>query len=116
MTEELGEPLRDHLIGVAREGRTCTYAQAASNVGLDIRRGADMNMLTSMLRAIAKTEHEAGRPLLSVVCVMVGVKRPGQGFFDTAKTLGVIPPDQDNREFFTAELARVHSHWSRPKS
>lgn len=113
---EPAERLRDYLIAIARSGRTSTYAQAASNVGLDIRRAADSNALTAMLRAISESEHRAGRPLLPAVCVMAGVRRPGQGFFDLARLLGLLQPGDDNRAFFDAELQRVHAYWRDPSS
>jgi hypothetical protein len=111
MAEDQRERLRGFLVEVARSGRTATYAQAASNVGLDIRRGADHNALQQMLRGISEAEHKDSRPLLSAVCVMAGVKRPGQGFFDLARLLGLLQPTEDQRGFYDAELARVHAHW-----
>ena len=70
-----------------------------------------MNFLTSSLRAVSEAEHHQGRPLLSAVCVMAGVKRPGQGFFDLARQVGLMQSGQDNREFFETEVARVHAYW-----
>ncbi|MBI4212719.1 MAG: hypothetical protein HY534_00230 [Chloroflexi bacterium] len=111
MTNDTREQLRGYLVEIARAGRTATYAQVGAGIGLDVRRTADMNFLTSSLRAISEVEHREGRPLLSAVCVMAGVKRPGQGFFDLARLVGLMPAGQDNREFFEAEIARVHAYW-----
>lgn len=111
MAVDIRTQLRDYLVDLARSGRTSTYAQAASNVGLDMRRGADANAFVAMLRAISESEHKEGHPLLSAVCVLPGVKRPGQAFFDLARSLGLPGADGDNREFHAAELARVHAHW-----
>ena len=104
--------LRDHLVDLAKSGRTATYAQTASSMGLDMRRGADANAFAAMLKAISEAEHKEGRPLLSAVCVLPGVKRPGQAFFDLARSLSLPGSDGDNREFHPAELDRVHAHWA----
>lgn len=111
---EVTEPvdrLRNLLIEAARGGRTMTYAQAASAIGLDVRRAADSNELQRLLRVISEREHKDGRPLLSAVCVMAGIKRPGQGFFDLARQLGVMPAGEDNRAFFEGELQKVYVYW-----
>ncbi len=104
--------LRDYLVDLAKSGRTATYSQTATSVGLDMRRGADANAFVAMLKAISEAEHKEGRPLISAVCVLPGVKRPGQAFFDLARSLGLPGAAGDNREFHAAELARVHAHWS----
>lgn len=112
MTDDLRAKLRDYLVDLAHSGRTTTYAQAASNIGLDIRRAADANELAAMLRAISESEHQGGRPMLSAVCFMAGARRPGQPFFELAKNLGLMKPTDDPRGFLDQELDRVHKHWS----
>lgn len=112
MSEDLRDRLRDELLTLARSRQTATYARVASTVGLDFRRAADANELAALLRTISEAEHKEGRPLLSAVCVMAGARRPGQPFFELAKTLGVMKPTQDPRAFFDEELARVYKQWA----
>jgi hypothetical protein len=111
MSDDLQSKLRDELVALARSGQTTTYARAAANIGLDFRRAADANELASMLRTISSQEHAEGRPLLSAVCVMAGARRPGQPFFELAKSLGLMKPTEDPRGFHEEELKRVYAEW-----
>jgi hypothetical protein len=111
MAQELRGKLYEYLTGLAREGRTTTYAQAASHIGLDIRRAADANELAALLRSISETEHQEGRPLLSAICFMAGARRPGLPFFELAKSLGLMKQTEDPRGFVDEEIRRVRDHW-----
>jgi hypothetical protein len=101
--------LRDHLITVARHRATTTYAEAARVVGLDVHDPADRERLAALLRAISTAEHSAGRPLLTAVVVLQGRGRPGRGFFDLARSLG-LHGGMDDEAFHLAELSRVYDH------
>lgn len=116
MAQDLRAKLYDHLVDLARSGRTTTYAQAASQIGLDIRRAADANELASLLRNISESEHREGRPMLSAICFMAGARRPGLPFFELAKSLGLMKPTEDPRGFVDDEIKRVRDHWNSARS
>src|SRR5437773_1992567 len=97
------DSLRDFLIAVARQRATTTYAEAARLAGLDVDDAEDRGRLAASLRAVSTAEHAAGRPLLTAVVVHRGRGRPGRGFFDLARTLGLYSGEEDEA-FWAAEL------------
>jgi hypothetical protein len=106
----LEDALRDYLIAIARRQETTTYAEAARVVGLDVHDPADRERLAGLLRAISTAEHAAGRPLLTVIVVLQGRDRPGRGFFDLARSLG-LHAGSDDAAFYAAELERLYQAW-----
>ncbi len=113
----LRQAVYERLVAVARAGGTTTYREVAALAGLDMSREEDRRRLAQLLRAISTAEHRRGRPLLSAVVVHRARHRPGAGFFDLARELGLLQDarDREARErFFRAELARVHATWARP--
>jgi len=77
--------MRNHLLDIARRGRTTTYSVAGALLGLDMDSPADRNRISELLDEISVGEHEAGRPLLSVVVIRNDHNLPGDGFFKMAK-------------------------------
>jgi hypothetical protein len=103
--------LHDYLVRVARRRELTTYRQLAATFDLDLSTSADRDRLAGALREVSVAEHRAGRPLLSAVVVLAGRKQPGAGFFDCARTVGVLT-DETDEGFYEAELARVYREWS----
>jgi hypothetical protein len=103
--------IREHLIAVARRGGTTTYAEAGRLAGLEVHDVEDRARLAGLLRAISTAEHAAGRPMLTAVVLLHGRGRPGRGFFDLARTLG-LHTGSDDQAFFAAELERVYREWA----
>jgi hypothetical protein len=103
--------LREYLIAVARRGETTTYAGVMGAAGLDVDEPADRVRLAGLLREISTAEHAAGRPMLTAVVVHRGRGRPGRGFFELARSLG-LHAGSDDEVFFAAELARVYREWT----
>lgn len=99
------------LIEVARRSGTVYYSQVAPLVGLDMASDVDRGRLTQILDSISRSEHAAGRPLLSAVVVRKGANTPGAGFAALAHELGVHSGDEDGA-FWARELGRVHQHWT----
>lgn len=64
-----------------------------------------------MLREISTHERRAGRPLLSVLVVLQGRQRPGRGFFNLARELGVRGEAND-ADFLAQERDRVYAYWA----
>ena len=105
------DALRNHLIGVARRGELTTYRRLAAAFDLNFSTPADRERLAAALRDVSVAEHRTGRPLLSAVVVLARRRRPGAGFFDCARAVGVLT-NETEEDFYEAELARVYRQWS----
>jgi hypothetical protein len=67
--------------------------------------------LFAILGQLSFDEHEAGRPLLSVLVVhKTGDMQPGDGFFELAESLGRDTSDIDKA--WIAEVRMVFQHWN----
>jgi hypothetical protein len=107
MYEELTEKLKQ----TARLRRTIHYGEIAPMVGLDMADPQDRLRIGEILGEISKAEHEAGRPLLSVVVTQKENERPGVGFFQLAQDLGMVR-GLDRETYFIKELARTYDYWA----
>jgi hypothetical protein len=76
--------------------------------------GSYMGSTTArILGEICEDEVRAGRPMLSAVAVSVA-GQPGAGFFELARRLGRMKPDEDEAGFWQRERDAVHAAWKRP--
>ena len=104
------------LINAARYRGTTTYQRVARIGGLPEAGAAMANQVGALLGQICRLEMEAGRPMLSVVCVGVQTHVPGPGFYVLARELGrlegVTPAEEE--AFFRAELEDVYEAWAHP--
>ena len=77
--------LRAELEGLARDGRTVTYAELAerSNFPPPHR----IHRLTEMLETMMREDHAAGRPLLASLVVSRTGPLPQRGYFDLLRNL-----------------------------
>ena len=99
------QSLYQKLKEVARSRDKIAYSELAKSVHLNRRR------LGLPLEEICRYEHEQDRPMLSAVAVYKQSGMPAKPFFDLAHTLGVYKGDNDV-QFFTDELCKVHDYWS----
>lgn len=104
-------PIYELLQRVAREQRTTTYGDIAPLAGLDMESPADRDRMRELLGKISTYEHQNKRPMLTAVVVHKQDGRPGDGFFELARHLGLMAKGGDREEFFVRELDRVHKHW-----
>jgi hypothetical protein len=102
--------LYNHLIEVARAGKTIGRDEVAGLVGLNISSTSDRQELVRILDNIAYQENAAGRPLLSAIVVLPEIGYPGKAFFLVARELG-LNNYGDDRSFYYYELKRVHEYW-----
>lgn len=64
-----------------------------------------------LLREISADEYRAGRGMLTAVVVhKVGDFKPGPGFFELARGLGLDARDTDR--LWIEQISRVHDYWS----
>ena len=102
--------VRGILIECAKARGKISYSDLASRIE-SIQVEAHDLRLFSLLGEVSTDEHEAGRPLLSVLVVhKSGDMQPGPGFFELASSLG---RDVSNIDlFWVEEFGRVHDHWA----
>ena len=94
--------LRSLLIETARRRQTIAYSET----------GVNRSVIGPLLDDINRHEHEAGRPLLTVIVVRKGTAMPGEGFFLCAKDLGRHRVGQDRAAFVEKEREAVFRTWA----
>lgn len=105
------DEVRLKLEEAARSQTTIHYGDIAPILKLDMENPGDRSRIGDLLGQISEDEHKAGRPLLSVVVTRKEDQRPGPGFFDLAKRLGLMST-LDKDTFFVYELKRTHKEWA----
>ena len=109
--------IRHTLIECAKQrGHTISYTEIGKLAELNMDNIADRNRLAEILGDISSSEHDAGRPLLSVLVVHGGddsTQMPGKGFFNLARGASEMKPEDDELAFFIQELNRVNDYWSK---
>lgn len=102
--------MRTILVNCARERKMITYSQLVGQVTTIQFEPRDAR-LDTMLSEITKAEDAAGRGMLSAVVVRkLNEMRPGDGFFELAKSLGRDVSDID--KCWLEELRRVWQYWA----
>lgn len=102
-----------HLVRAAQYRALTTYQDIAFLMGLAQSRNHMAKEIGLLLGAIAEDEFDAGRPMLSAVAVGVSGK-PGPGFFDLARQLGRLDPNDDEGVFWENERGKAYKTWRRP--
>lgn len=106
--------VRQELIETAKARATISYSELGGLIGLDMGQPDQRTCLSDLLGEINIAEHDEGRPMLSAVAVLKGEGRPGSGFFEIARRLGLCSKDKRvQEEFFVAELKRVYAYWAK---
>ena len=103
MPDEVLRDLRDLLIEHASRRQIMTYSGT----------GLNRNVVGKRLDDINRSEHEQGRPLLSVIVVRQGTTMPGEGFFTCARDLGRYVAGEDRATFVKQERQAVFAVWAR---
>ena len=93
--------------------RDVTYTDFVE-IFLTLRLGTPRHpYLPKLLEAVSTTEHEQGRPMLSVMVVGKKNKRPGGAFYALAHGLGRCVEDEE--QFFASEHRRVTEYWKKQR-
>ena len=98
------------LINAARHFGVATYQEIAQSCGFPTGGNYMSSVVGNILGAISKNEIEHGRPFLSAIAVGVSGK-PGEGFYNWAKDLGAMKPDQAEEDFLTEEVKKIYDLW-----
>ena len=101
------------LINAARHSGFTSYQEIAQACGFPTAGSYMGSIIGNILGKISENELEHGRPFLSAIAVGVNGK-PGKGFFDWAKQLGVVKENQTEEDFFLQERKRIYEEWKTP--
>jgi hypothetical protein len=105
------------LVDLAKKGRNISYQKLCDqcSLGYDMHNPDDRNKIGSLLGEISTTEHNNGRPLISVLVFRDDTNMPGDGFFELAHRLGLYNGGENEiarDNFFVSEFAKVCNYWN----
>jgi hypothetical protein len=100
--DEVLRDLRDLLVENAGRRQLMAYSET----------GLSRSVVGKRLDDINRSEHEHGRPLLSVIVVHKGETMPGEGFFICARDLGRYREGEDRAAFVRQEREAVFKAWA----
>lgn len=104
------EEARAILVRVAGTRQVIAYSDLAAQIQAISFLATDQRFFY-VLREISAEEHRAGRGMLTAVVVhRHGDYKPGPGFFDLARGLGLDSSDTDR--LWIDQITKVHDHWS----
>lgn len=109
--EAAKEEIRAILIEKAKQRAMIPYSDLVERVK-SVAFNAFDTKLFAILGQISVTEHEQGRPLLSVLVVhKSGDMQPGEGFFELAQALG--RNTSDVLKAWIEKVQRVYQYWNK---
>ncbi len=98
------------LVGVAGARQVIAYCDLAPRIRSISFLPMDQRFFF-LLREISSEEYRAGRGMLTAVVVhKAGDYKPGPGFFDLARGLGLNVTDTDR--LWIEQVNKVHDYWS----
>jgi hypothetical protein len=112
--QTLKAQLRQALQDCAAAGETVTYQELARRTSFPGPHA--IHRLTSLLEAMVREDHAAGRPLLATLAVSRATGIPGRGFFQLLTELGRYDgPDQGPAAAaqHARELAAALERWGK---
>ncbi len=100
------------LIQAAQLQGVTTYQALAQLMGIPVSGNLMGKKVGEMLEEISKAELEAGRPLLSALCVNTA-GRPSGGFYGLGQRAGRVRPGESEEAFWEREKKQVYKAWMR---
>ncbi len=98
------------MINVAQHHGFATYQEIAQAIGLPLKGNYMGNVLGEILGLISKNEIEQGRPMMSAIVIGV-TSKPGKGFYDWARDLGLLKEGDDRNAFWQKECEKIYKTW-----
>jgi hypothetical protein len=98
------------LVNAARHHGFATYQEIAQANAWPLVGSYMGRLIGEVIGLISKNELEQGRPMLSAIVVGVSGK-PGEGFFNWAKDLGVLHEGDDEETFWHDECEKIYEEW-----
>jgi hypothetical protein len=116
-----GDVLADRARSRDRAEAPITYGDFAEVLGLEPFRGPDWNNhpMSWILGQLNDEDHAAGRPFRSVLVINSQSRISGPNFFGAVARLrfdGVPVPDEQWRQFWSDEFARLLRHYHNPSA
>jgi len=104
------EEAKTVLVSIARARQVIAYSELTPQVGSISFLPTDKRFFL-LLREISAEKHKAGRGMLtSVVVHKAGDYKPGPGFFELARSLGL--DTSDTNRLWIEQINKVHDFWS----
>lgn len=110
----MNEHIRNYLLEKAHRGQMVWFEDLVADCGLplDLSQPSHRSHLVDQLNAVARHEHQQGRPLLAAITKHKNQDGPGPAFYHLAEELGYGPARQlEEEEFVLREVQRVHEYW-----
>lgn len=101
------------MITAAQHHGFATYQEIAQANAWPLVGNYMSKLVGGVIGLISKNELEQGRPMMSAIVVGVSGK-PGEGFFNWARELGVLAEGQDEVAFWKNESEKVYEDWKKP--
>jgi len=101
------------MINAARHQGFATYQEIAQAVGLPTAGSFMAREIGELIGAVSQNEINLGRPMLSSIVVGINGK-PGKGYYEWAKRLGVIKDGENEEEFWNSECKKIYEEWKIP--
>jgi len=101
------------MINAAQHHGFATYQEIAQANGFSTYGSYMGKVVGELVGLVSKNEVEHGRPMMSAIVVGVSGK-PGKGYFNWARELGVLSEDEDEESFWQTECVKVYETWKIP--
>jgi len=98
------------MINAAQHRGLATYQEIAQAVGLPTAGSFMAGRIGGLIGAISRNEVRLNRPMLSTIVVGVNGK-PGEGFYNWARDLGVLKAGEDESAFWKNERKKIYKEW-----
>ena len=101
------------LIHAARNKALVSYSEIAELMKLPPTGNFMQRQIGALLGEIAKEEIVNGRPMLSALAKSKNKPRPGEGFFNLAKELGIYKgnSEDDEKHFWENLREKIYTAW-----
>ena len=99
-----------NMINAAKHRGLVTYQEIAQANGWPTFGSYMGKVVGEVVGLVSQNELEQGRPMMSAIVVGVSGK-PGKGFFDWARELGVLSEGEDEETFWRDECEKVYEEW-----
>lgn len=117
-TDAMNDTVREHLIDLAKAGKTIGYQELANacRLDLDMSLPHHRNDIAGILGDIGAYEYHAGRPVLSAVAVFKNTFEHGKGFYALCEALGIGEAKKLERDLFgVQQLTACFEFWQNAK-
>lgn len=101
------------IINAAQHFGFCTYQEIAQAIGISTAGSYMGKIVSELIGLISQNEIEQGRPMLSSIVVGVSGK-PGDGYYEWAKELGLLQEDDDKETFWKKQCQLIYDEWKIP--